>query len=110
MDYSRREVGVHHERTLWQQRVGMAGETAKSSHHEVQGSKSQRPGELGRVQDFETSKPTPTDIFPLVRTYLLNPPKKYHHLGASYSNTRAHGEHSHSNHHVGLKCYCGFNV
>lgn len=47
--YSGREVGVHHETASWEQRAGMAGETAKSSHCEVQASESERPGELGMV-------------------------------------------------------------
>ena len=49
---------------------------------------------------FESSKPTPRNIHPPLRTHLLILPKQFYQLQTKHSNTWAYEDHVHSNHHT----------
>jgi hypothetical protein len=83
--------------SLWFQKIN---KQAKRSHLEPQAQS--RESDLGMVWYFETSKPppTPSNILPRARPYLIDLQKQHHQLGNECSSTRAYGRHSHSNHHI----------
>lgn len=69
--------------------------TAESSHL----SRRQKP-QCEFQKSSETSRPTPSNTPPSIRTHLLILSKEYYHLGSKHSSIRASG--GHSNHHSRL--------
>lgn len=56
--------------------------------------------ELGGACAFETSKLMPSDLLPILRSHLLNPPKLSQQLRTKPSNIKAFEEHFHSDHYI----------
>jgi hypothetical protein len=64
---------------------------------------------LELLVSVETSSLSPSGTPTSSKAHLLIPPKQFYQMETKYSNIRAYGFHSHSNHHISLPDLCSLS-